>query len=191
MDPPIPANVLRTLDTAEGDLRLLSFKHAALAAASAQRPQPIPVETGEGDGGGGGADGAGAVGEGGGAEGGISEDDLLGLLEQHVGSILCIVRHSKNVIETPSSQSATPVTSDSKVDFEKRPVSQRMPSGPFSAPTSRHENIRSISDLSASFVSLTALVDRFRVFMWVINTVCVCGLPSFHAELAVFDVDAK
>lgn len=87
MDPPIPTNVLRTLDAAEGDLRLLCFKYAALAVAVAQRPQPTPDETGEGDGGGGGnrdADGAEGAGGSGETEGGLSEDDLLGLLEQHV-----------------------------------------------------------------------------------------------------------
>eukprot|EP00903_Cladosiphon_okamuranus_P012352 g11581.t1 len=87
MDPPIPAIVLRTLDAAEGDLKLLCFKYAAIAAAVAQRPQPTPGETGEGDGGRGGhsrteaAEGAEGGGE---AEGGLSDDDLLGLLEQHI-----------------------------------------------------------------------------------------------------------
>lgn len=87
MDPPIPGNVLRTLDVAEGDLRVLTFKYAALAAAVAQRPQPPPTDAGDGDGGAGGssgADGTGAAVEGGEVEGGISEENLLGLLEQHV-----------------------------------------------------------------------------------------------------------
>lgn len=87
MDPPIPANVLRALDAADGDLRLLCFKYAALAAAVAQRPQPTPGETGEGDGGRGdssGTDGAEGAGGGGEAEGGLSGDDLIGILEQHV-----------------------------------------------------------------------------------------------------------
>lgn len=106
MDPPVPASVLRTLDAAEGDLRLLSFKYAALAAAVAQRPQPTPGETGEGGGGGGGLDAgadvvAGAEGEGGEAEGGISEDDLLRLLDQHVRYI-CVVRRSEDLRATPS-----------------------------------------------------------------------------------------
>lgn len=94
MDPPIPANVLRTLDAAEGDFRLLSFKYAALSAAIAQRPQPTPAETGESDGGGGGsggAVGAGAAGDSAEAEGGLCIDDLLGLLEQHVSfsNLMC------------------------------------------------------------------------------------------------------
>lgn len=78
MDPPIPANVLGALDAAEGDLRLLSFKYAALAAAQAKRPPPPPPETSQGGGGGG------SAGEGGEAEEGLSEEDLRGLLEEHV-----------------------------------------------------------------------------------------------------------
>lgn len=83
MDPPIPATVLSILDAAEGDLRLLTFKYAALAAAIAQRPRATaPAETGEDDGGV--ASSAGAADGGGEVEGDFSEDDLLGLLEQHV-----------------------------------------------------------------------------------------------------------
>ena len=94
MDPPIPANVLGTLDAAEGDLRLLCFKYAALAAAAANRPKPTPIgesEAGAREPGGGSsssaneAEGAGGGGE---EEGGLSEDDLLGLLEKHV-SVYC------------------------------------------------------------------------------------------------------
>eukprot|EP00752_Nemacystus_decipiens_P012187 g10805.t1 len=87
MDPPIPTHVLRTLDAAEADLSLLCFKYAALSAAVAQRPQPIPGETGEREGVGGSSSGAnGAEGaEGGGeVEGGLSEDEIFGLLEQHI-----------------------------------------------------------------------------------------------------------
>lgn len=84
MDPPIPPYVLGALDTAEGDLRLLSFKYAALTAAVGKRPQS-PVDTGEGAGVGvGGAGGGAEVAGGEEAEGGLSEDDLRELLEQHV-----------------------------------------------------------------------------------------------------------
>lgn len=81
MDPPIPPNVLGALDAAEGDLKLLTFKYAAVAAAVAKRPQP-PAEPGEGGGGGGGGDADGT--EGNEPKKGLSEDDLRELLEQHV-----------------------------------------------------------------------------------------------------------
>lgn len=85
MDPPIPANVLGALDAAEGDLHLLSFKYAVYAAALAKRPQPPPANPGEGSGDG--AAGA-TAGEDGEAKEGLSEDDLRGLLEEHVRSTL-------------------------------------------------------------------------------------------------------
>ncbi|CAN0183838.1 unnamed protein product, partial [Pylaiella littoralis] len=81
MDPPIPPNVLGALDAAEGDLKLLTFKYAAVAAAVAKRPQP-PAEPGEGGGGGGGGDADGT--EGNEPKKGLSEDDLRELLEQHI-----------------------------------------------------------------------------------------------------------
>lgn len=82
MDPPIPANVLETLQAAEADLRLLVFKYAVLAAAISKRPA-APVIEGEADGsiGGGGLHGGG---------GGLSEEDLLGFLDQHVRSHICL-----------------------------------------------------------------------------------------------------
>jgi len=106
MDPPIPANVLGALDAAEGDLRLLRFKYAALAAASAKRPRPPPAETSQGSGGGGdggGDGGAGATGEGGEMEEGISEEDLRGLLEEHVRNIIS----SRSACE-PGNMTVTP-----------------------------------------------------------------------------------
>ncbi len=87
MDPPVPANVLGALDAAEGDLRLLSFKYAALAVAHEKRPPPPPPsETSQGGGSGGG--GGETTGEGGGVEEGLSEEDLRGLLEEHVRKMI-------------------------------------------------------------------------------------------------------
>lgn len=37
MDPPVPASVLQALDAAEADLRLLTFKYAAVVAAIEKR----------------------------------------------------------------------------------------------------------------------------------------------------------
>lgn len=139
MDPPIPANVLRTLDAAERDLRLLCFKYAALAAAVAQRSQPAPGETVEGDGGGGGSrgtDGAEGAGGGGEAEGGLSEDDLLGLLEQHVRFAYVFVGLAGH--ETAHLRHrAAPLTGDVKADVEKG--TKTCQARHVSVPTNRNE----------------------------------------------------
>lgn len=89
MDPPIPANVTEALDAAESDLTLLTFKYATVATAVAKRP-PSWTAGGNNQGG----DGTGGNGDEGMA-GGLSEEDLSGLLDEHVsflsgGQCLCI-----------------------------------------------------------------------------------------------------
>lgn len=42
MDPPVPAHVIDILDAADGDLRLLNFKYAALATAAGKRAAVDP-----------------------------------------------------------------------------------------------------------------------------------------------------
>lgn len=78
MDPPIPPNVTETLDVAESDLTLLTFKYAILSTAAAKRPPSSTVgETNEG------GDNAGGT-EDENVAGGLCEEDLSGLLDEHV-----------------------------------------------------------------------------------------------------------
>lgn len=84
MDPPIPDNVLETLQAAEADLRLLVFKYSVLAAAVSKRPA-APATEREADGG---------VGGGG---SGLCEEDLLGFLDQHVRSQLSLLQDRTHV----------------------------------------------------------------------------------------------
>lgn len=86
MDPPIPPDVVETLDVAEADLRLLNFKYAALAAASAKHPAAAERNGNDGNGG-----DIGTARDGGADVTALTEADLGGLLDQHV-------RHGKTLI---------------------------------------------------------------------------------------------
>ncbi|CAM9209213.1 unnamed protein product [Ectocarpus sp. 4 AP-2014] len=78
MDPPIPPNVTETLDVAESDLMLLTFKYATLATAAAKRPLSSTVgETNEG------GDNTGGTGDES-VAGGLCEENLSGLLDEHI-----------------------------------------------------------------------------------------------------------
>ncbi|CAM9135050.1 unnamed protein product [Scytosiphon promiscuus] len=84
MDPPVPPNVLHSLDLAEGDLRLLTFKYAALSVAVSRRPSIVDANGGNGGEEGAGATRNGTEGRGEDLEGGLSEEDLCGLLDEHI-----------------------------------------------------------------------------------------------------------
>ncbi|CAB1113909.1 unnamed protein product [Ectocarpus sp. CCAP 1310/34] len=81
MDPPIPPNVTETLDVAESDLTLLTFKYTTLATAAAKRP-PSSTVGGTNEGG----DNTGGTGDES-VEGGLCEEDLRGLLDEHVSAL--------------------------------------------------------------------------------------------------------
>lgn len=80
MDPPIPPNILETLEAAEADLRILKFKYKGLTVANAKRPAAVATADDKG-GGIGTADKASTE------EGGLSEEDVRVLLEQDVSDL--------------------------------------------------------------------------------------------------------
>lgn len=89
MDPPIPTNVMETLQAAEADLRMLVFKYSVLAAAIAKRPAaPATEDEADGSIGGGGPHGGG---------GGLCEEDLVGFLDRHVRSQMSSLQNRTHV----------------------------------------------------------------------------------------------